>query len=134
MSKFFITNAEREKMTLDWGDLFRLSDPEKTNAKQIVVLEVNISPGEGHNFHKHPKQEEVIYVINGKIEQWVDQEKRILTDGESAFIPADMVHASFNAGDSDAKLLAILSPCIGDADGYELEEVYDQAPWNTLRD
>ena len=134
MSKFFITNTEREKMILDWGDLFRLSDPEKTNAKQIVVLEVNISPGEGHNFHKHPKQEEVIYVIHGKIEQWVDQEKRILTDGESAFIPADMVHASFNAGDSDAKLLAILSPCIGDADGYELEEVYDQTPWNTLRD
>ena len=70
--------------------------------------------------------------MEGEIEQWVGQEKRILTNGDSVFIPADGVHASFNVGTRDAKLLAILSPCIGD-EGYELVEVFDQAPWNTLR-
>ena len=132
MSKSFITQTERQEEVLDWGTLFRLSGPQKTHAGQLVVIEVNISPGEGHNFHHHPQQEEVIYVISGTIEQWVGQEKRILGPGESAFIPAAGVHASFNIGDSDAKLLAILGPSVGD-DGYELVEVYDQAPWNTLR-
>lgn len=132
MNKSFITTAEREKEVLDWGTLFRLSGPQKTNAKNLVVIEVNITPGNGHNFHKHPQQEEVIYVVEGEIEQWVGQEKRILTNGDSVFIPADGVHASFNVGTRDAKLLAILSPCIGD-EGYELVEVFDQAPWNTLR-
>ncbi|MEZ4772008.1 MAG: cupin domain-containing protein [Bacteroidia bacterium] len=132
MNKTFITQSERKEEVLDWGILLRLAGPEKTNATQLVVIEVNIKPGKGHNFHKHPLQEEVIYVIEGKIEQWVGEEKRYLTPGESVFIPADKVHASFNAGTTDAKLLAILSPCVGE-EGYDLVEVYDQAPWNGLR-
>ncbi len=132
MSNSFITEKEREERVLDWGTLFRLSDPEVTNAKQLVVLEVNLSPGNGHDFHKHPRQEEVIYVIEGEIEQWVGTEKRMLGPGECAFIPADVVHASFNVGNAPAKLMAILSPCFG-KEGYELVEVYHQGPWNSLR-
>ncbi|MFK7981825.1 MAG: cupin domain-containing protein [Saprospiraceae bacterium] len=129
---YFIKKDKKEVETLDWGNLTRLSGPKKTNAKDLVVIEVNIAPGQGHDFHKHPKQEEVIYVVNGTVEQWVGQEKQILTAGESVFIPADMVHASFNVGDSDARLIAILGPSVGE-DGYELVEVYEQAPWNALR-
>jgi len=132
MRHTFITQHEREATHLDWGTLFRLSDPETTQADQLVVLEVNLTPGNGHDFHKHPRQEEVIYVISGEIEQWVDQEKRMLGPGECAFIPKDVVHSSFNVGKENAKLMAILSPCFGDS-GYELEEVYDQAPWKDLR-
>lgn len=132
MPAHFITHSEREQEILDWGTLFRLSGPQKTQAQQLVVIEVNITPGNGHNFHKHPQQEEVIYVIEGIIEQWVGQEKRLLKPGDSAFIPADGVHASFNIGTTDAKVLAILSPSIGE-EGYELVEVYDQAPWSGLR-
>ena len=133
MSKFFITDDDRRPDVLDWGTLFWMSSPEVTNADKLVVLEVNLEPGKGHNFHKHPQQEEVIYVIEGEIEQWVGQEKRILHAGNSVFIPADGVHASFNIGTTTAKLLAILSPCIG-AEGYELVEVYHEAPWNELRE
>lgn len=133
MSNLFITNTEREEETLDWGTLFRMSGPQKTGAEKLVVIEVNLLPGTGHDFHKHPQQEEVIYVIEGEIEQWVGKEKRILRSGESAFIPADGVHASFNMGTKIAKVLAILSPSIGE-EGYELVEVYDQAPWNAMRE
>lgn len=129
---YFITKDKKEKEVLDWGNLTRLSGPNKTKAKDLVVIEVNIAPGQGHDFHKHPQQEEVIYVINGKVEQWVGQEKRMLGAGDSVFIPANGVHASFNVGDTDARLIAILGPSIGE-DGYELVEVYDQAPWNSLR-
>lgn len=132
MAKKFITQEDRQPDVLDWGNLIWISNAKVTEAQQLVVIEVNLDPGKGHNFHKHPDQEEVIYVIQGQIEQWVDQEKRILTSGESAFIPADVVHASFNTGNTSAKLLAILSPCMGDQ-GYELVEVFDQIPWNTLR-
>ena len=43
-----------------------------------------------------------------------------------------MVHASFNAGTDEAKLAAILGPCVGDV-GYVSVEMGDEAPWNTLR-
>jgi len=129
---YFIKKKKKEKEVLDWGNLTRLSGPNKTNAKDLVVIEVNIAPGQGHDFHKHPKQEEVIYVVKGKVEQWVGKKKKTLRKGESCFIPADMVHASFNIGKKDARLIAILGPSIG-ADGYELVEVYDQAPWKKMR-
>ena len=64
------------------------------------MIDVTLSPGKGHDFHKHPDQEEVILCVAGSVEQWVDREKRILGPGDSAFIPAGVVHASFNVGES----------------------------------
>jgi len=132
MAGKFMISAQTPPETLDWGKLRWMSHPPSTGAKNLTVIEVNITPGKGHDFHKHPDQEEVIYVISGKVEQWLDQEMRILGPGDSVFIGAGVVHASFNAGDGDAQLLAILGPCVGDQ-GYELVDVTDEAPWNTLR-
>jgi quercetin dioxygenase-like cupin family protein len=112
--------------------LSRLSDPSVTGARHLTVIDVNFDAGKGHNFHKHPDQEEVVLVIAGKIERWVDQAKRILGPGDSAFIPPGVVHASFNADAQPAKIVAILAPCVGPA-GYEVVDVANDAPWNTLR-
>jgi quercetin dioxygenase-like cupin family protein len=128
----FITTAEVERETLPWGSLGWLSRPATTGAKELVVIEVNLAQGHGHNFHKHPDQEEVIYVVAGQVEQWLETEKQILNPGDSVFIPKDVVHASFNTFAQPAKLLAILAPCVTDA-GYVSVEVGDQEPWRSLR-
>ena len=132
MIRKFISSTEVKREQLGWGSMAWFSSPAASNSKDLVVLEVTLSPAGGHNFHKHPNQEEVIYVIEGEIEQWVDQEKRILRPGDSAFIGADVVHASFNLGGQNAKLLAILGPCIG-PEGYELIDVANGKPWASLR-
>ena len=132
MTGKFMMSADTPPEVLDWGRLRWMSHPPSTGAGQLTVIEVNIAPGEGHDFHKHPDQEEVIYCISGKVEQWLDREKKILGPGDAVFIGADVVHASFNVGDDDAQLLAILGPCVGD-EGYELVDVADQAPWRDLR-
>lgn len=95
-------------------------------------MEVTLKPGIGHNFHKHPNQEEVIYVMDGEIEQWLEANKQTLRPGDSVFIPADPVHASFNVSESAARLFVVLGPCAGDL-GYISVEVADQSPWNSLR-
>lgn len=132
MTGKFMMSAETPFETLDWGKLRWMSHPPSTSASQLTVIEVNLAPGKGHDFHKHPDQEEVIYCISGRIEQWLDQDKKVIGPGDSVFIGADVVHASFNVGDEDAQLLAILGPCVGEQ-GYELVDVADQAPWNALR-
>jgi quercetin dioxygenase-like cupin family protein len=128
----FVIASETKPELLDWGRLAWLSHPPSTGAQQLTVIDVTLAPGKGHDFHKHPDQEEVIYCVSGKVEQWIDREKRVLRPGDSAFLPAGTVHASFNIGDSDAKVVAILGPCVG-AGGYELVDVANEAPWNTLR-
>lgn len=129
----FIPAAEAVRERLDWGSLAWCCRPEATGAKGLVVIEVTLAPGGGHAFHKHPQQEEVIYAIEGEVEQWLDQEKQTLKTGDSVYIPSGAVHASFNTSQRDAKLLAILGPCMPIANGYEVVEVADQAPWKTLR-
>lgn len=128
----FIAAADVERGRQDWGVMGWLSRPQTTGTRQLVVIEVTLEPGFGHNFHKHPGQEEVIYVVAGAVEQWIGEEKRILQAGDGVFINADVVHASFNDSASDAKLIAILGPCVG-AEGYQLVDVAAEAPWCDLR-
>ena len=132
MSGKFFTSDEIEREHLDWGSLAWCSRPQTTGAKDLVVIEVTLSPGHGHDFHKHPEQEEVIYVVSGEVEQWLREDKKTLSAGDSVFIPADVVHASFNVSSENTKLIAILGPCVGD-EGYQLVDVADQAPWSGLR-
>jgi quercetin dioxygenase-like cupin family protein len=117
----------------EWGTLQWISNPASTRPKQLTVFQATILPGKGHSFHKHRDQEEVLYVTSGRIEQWLDKDKRMLGPGDSAFIPADVVHASFNAGEADAKVIVIFGPCVGDG-GFEAIDMSDEAPWNSLRD
>jgi quercetin dioxygenase-like cupin family protein len=132
MAGKFVVRREVQPETLDWGQLRWLSNPPVTGAKDLTVINVTLAPGKGHNFHHHPDQEEVIFVVAGEVEQWVDRDKRVLGPGDSAFLPAGTVHASFNVGSSEANIVAILGPCVGEK-GYEVVEVAGEAPWNGLR-
>lgn len=132
MSGMFLTSADVVRETLDWGTMGWCCRPKGTGMKNLVIIEVNFGPGGGHAFHKHVDQEEVIYCIQGEVEQWLDQEKQTLKPGDSIIIPAGTVHASF-ATKGGEKLLAILSPAVNDEDGYAVEEVADQEPYASLR-
>jgi quercetin dioxygenase-like cupin family protein len=132
MAGKFVIAKDTPPEVLDWGRLRWMSNPPSTGAKHLTVIDVTLAPGKGHDFHKHPDQEEVIYVVAGEVEQWVDRDKRKLVPGDCAHIPAGVVHASFNVGATDAKVVAILGPCVGDI-GYELVDVADDEPWRGLR-
>jgi quercetin dioxygenase-like cupin family protein len=132
MAGKFVIASETKLEVNDWGKLGWLSNPPNTGAKQLTVIDVSLEHGKGHDFHKHPDQEEVILVVAGEVEQWIDREKRTLRPGDSAFIPAGIVHASFNVSGKPAKVVAILGPCVGPI-GYELVDVANDAPWKTLR-
>ena len=78
-----------------------LSNPASTGAKQLTVIAASFSPGGGHDFHYHADHEELIYVVSGTIEHWIEGAKRILGSGDCAFMPATVVHATFNIGTED---------------------------------
>lgn len=115
-----------------WGRSRWLSHAASTGARQLVAMSASITPGQGHSFHKHPDQEEVLYVINGKIEQWIEGDKRLLGAGDAIFIAPGTVHATFNVGTDDAQLVVIFSPCVGD--GFEAVDVSNEERWRGLRD
>ncbi|MEX2608683.1 MAG: cupin domain-containing protein [Gemmatimonadota bacterium] len=127
----FVTAHEMEVEELPWGPHEWLSRPGLTAAEELLLVRVRMPPGTGHAFHRHPAMEEIIYVISGTAEQWVERESRTLRAGESAHIPRDVVHGTYNAGADTLVFLAILSPA--QFDGPALVDVADEEPWRSLR-
>jgi quercetin dioxygenase-like cupin family protein len=127
----FITTAEALKEEYKGRTNYWLCRPEVCEARDIQICRAVLPGGEGHNFHTHPELEEVIYVLEGQVEQWVEQEKRLLGPGETAHIPRGIVHATFNPTSEDAVILAILSPAT--AKGPFLVDVSAEEPWCRLR-
>jgi quercetin dioxygenase-like cupin family protein len=131
MSTFIrLDDVRREQF--DWGVIgWRLVPG--SGANHLVVMDVKLQVGGGHEFHRHPGQEEMIIVKEGRITQFVGEESSTLEAGDSVFIPEGTVHASFNDGDRAAHLQVVISPSLGGDTGYGLENVADQEPWASLR-
>lgn len=128
----FIPLADVRREQFDWGVVgWRLVPAQ--GAQHLVVMDVELQPGGGHAFHRHPGQEEMIIVKQGTITQFVEEESSTLTAGDSVFVPAGVVHASFNDDADTAYLQVVISPSLGGETGYGLEEVADQEPWSSLR-
>ncbi|MCY4206120.1 MAG: cupin domain-containing protein [Bacteroidetes bacterium] len=97
----------------------------------LFAAKALINPGKGHDFHRHPEREELIVVLEGTIEQWIDQSCQFLSPGDAVVIPAGLPHASFNTGKTPALLFVTLT-------GAKLEiplaeDLSTQKPWSTLR-
>lgn len=84
--------------------------PETLKEADSYMVKVVVPEGGGHNFHVHPEMNEILYVLKGKAEQWIEDEMHILGEGESVYIDADVAHATYNAGEGELEFLAILSP------------------------
>ena len=127
----FITARNAQIELAPWGKHWWLSRPGFTDTKQLTLVRVTMRPGTGHRFHYHPAREEIIYVIDGVAEQWVDREKRTLEAGECAFIRENVVHAIHNSSTKPMTFLAILSTA--EAEGPFLVDCDGEEPWRSLR-
>jgi len=127
----FVTDAEAEVELLPWGRHEWLSRAGLTGAEQLQLVRVKMPPGKAHAFHRHPGFEEVLYILEGRAEQWVGRSKRILGPGETAFVPTNEVHGTYNVFAEPLTFLAILSPA--HFDGPPLIDVSQDEPWKSIR-
>lgn len=63
--------------------------------------------------HSHTDNEEIVYVLEGKLRYSVDGEQRDLQPGERMYTPKGSVHAFSNPHEVVAKALIMLTPDIG---------------------
>lgn len=127
----FVTAADITPEDSPWGVREPLCRPGLTAAERLYMVRMSMPPGHAHRFHRHPEMEEIIYVISGTAEQWVDSESRMLRPGDIAHVPADTVHGTYNAGAGTLVFLAILSPAR--SQGPATVDVSTQEPWRSLR-
>ena len=131
MSKFVLLD-DVQVTQFDWGSAGMRCDPPSTGCSSFLVMDVTLTAGACHAFHKHPDQDEMIIVLRGKIVQYLDEDRVELGPGDSVYIDKDVVHGSYNDFEDTADLQVILAPPMGDG-GYELVDVSGDDPWSSVR-
>ena len=100
------------------------------DSESLAFVRARIAPGAGHAFHTHPEMDEIIYVLEGAMTQWLELDKRELRPGDSIYIPRGIVHGCVNETNAECEFLAILSPA--KIDGPFAVDVSDEEPWKSM--
>lgn len=132
----FVQIADAIREPNAWTNNEWLVRPDIVDAEKLLLVRANMDPMFCHPFHYHPHREEIIHVVYGRAEQWVGNEYRILTAGESAHIPPGVIHATYNPFAEPLVFLAILSPAkLPDnlAAVADPQDVSTQEPWASIR-
>jgi mannose-6-phosphate isomerase-like protein (cupin superfamily) len=77
-------------------------------ATRLCIFEQWIAPGAGAPTHTHPV-EEVLTVRDGEAEMWMDEERVVVSIGQSLIVPAQRKHGFRNSGNTTLHIHAVLA-------------------------
>ena len=128
----FLTYAQTELEALPGGRTHHwYTRPNTAQSESLVFVRAQLAPGAAHAFHHHPEMDEIIYVLSGEAEQWIEKEQRVLRSGDIVYIPKGVIHGTYNSSSAELDFLAILTPAT--ISGPMTVEVVEQEPWRSLR-
>ena len=127
----FVKQSDVRQEQFDWGVIGWRLVPDK-GSKQLVVMDVTLEPGEGHAFHRHDGQDEMIIIKQGSDTQFIERDSTTLAAGDSVYLDGGVVHASYNDGDVTAHLQVVIGPSLGEG-GSGLVDVSGEEPWASIR-
>jgi len=96
------------------GVMTRMLISAQNGAAQLCVFEQFVNPGKGAPTHYH-SVEEVLTVLAGQADIWIEGEHATLAAGQSAIIPPGKRHGFQNIGDTTLHVQAILAAPIFEA-------------------
>lgn len=111
----FRTPADVDAFGFDWGHLAVVLGPQVNGAQKFSAAVVTVPPGQGHSRHNHPGAEEIIYILEGRGEQMVEDEDGAahteqVGPGTCVFIPESRYHSTLNTGTTEMKIFVVYAP------------------------
>ena len=111
MGSFVVREEERQYVPVEWGRTKNLFGIENVGAKYLRINITEYAPGTEHKLHRHPGQEEVIYVLEGEGITRTDAGDQPIRAGSFVFVPADTDHTTINMlKDKPMKAIIIKAP------------------------
>jgi quercetin dioxygenase-like cupin family protein len=110
-----VINAASQPLD-EWrhGVMTRMHISALTGAERLCVFEQFCDPGKGAPTHIHTV-EEVLTVLDGTAELWLDEVRATLTAGQSVVVPAGRKHGFRNIGPATLHVRAVLAAAIFEA-------------------
>ena len=97
-----------ERETWREGVETRMLIAAQNGARELCVFEQWIAPGAGAPTHHHPV-EEVLTILSGEAEVWVDERRFPLRQGQSTIVLAGCKHGFTNTGSGILHVHAVLA-------------------------
>jgi mannose-6-phosphate isomerase-like protein (cupin superfamily) len=109
-------NDPRDTPPENWrpGVETRMLVSARTGAAQLCIFEQWVAPGNGAPTHSHPV-EEVLTVREGEAEMWIEDQRVIVSAGQSLTVPAGRMHGFRNSGSVTLHLHAVLASPVFEA-------------------
>jgi mannose-6-phosphate isomerase-like protein (cupin superfamily) len=104
------------------GVLTRMQTSAVNGAGQLCIFEQWCEVGHGAPTHLHAV-EEVLTVLDGQAEIWIEDERAMLTAGQSTIVPAGRKHGFRNTGNGTLHVQATLAAPMFEASFDEKSEV-----------
>jgi quercetin dioxygenase-like cupin family protein len=77
---------------------------------RVAIFQQNVPPMSGPPLHRHSREDEWFYILDGQITIQVDGQRTILRAGGSAFAPRGTAHTFQNFGPAPARHLVMVTP------------------------
>ncbi len=127
----FVTAAEKIDIVSPWTVEEWLSRSDIVPNEELLMVRANMEAGRCHPFHTHPTREEIIYILSGRAEQWINGVHRVLGPGEMVLVRKGEVHGTYNPFRERLVFLAILSPSNAAEPG--IVDVSNEPSWASIR-
>jgi quercetin dioxygenase-like cupin family protein len=76
----------------------------------LTAFESTAAPGEGPPFHCHVREDELVYVLEGRLRFRLEDAVDEAPSGSAVFIPRGVPHTWQNGGKTRARILAVFTP------------------------
>jgi quercetin dioxygenase-like cupin family protein len=76
----------------------------------FAIFNHAVAPAYGPPLHRHSREDEWFYVLNGEITLETDGQRIVLRKGDSAFAPRGTVHTYKNFTNAVAEILVLVTP------------------------
>ncbi len=74
----YVSVDDVETQVFPWCKLAWLSEPRVTGTDSMTAGVVTLEPGKGHDRHNHPGCEEILNVLEGEMNQTVEDDGKII--------------------------------------------------------
>jgi uncharacterized cupin superfamily protein len=88
-------------------------------SESCFMFETFDPPGTSIPAHVHPDQDELIYVLEGKVEFELDGKRHAAGPGDIGRLPRNIPHGYFNVGDTNARMIFAVNPA------QQLKQLFD---------
>lgn len=105
---YLINHDGQEREEWRPGVTTRMRTSGQIGATALTIFEQWCQPGVGAPTHWHPV-EEVLTVLSGVAEIWIEGQQYQVAAGHSALIPAKLRHGFCNSEDGELHMLAVLA-------------------------